>query len=54
MGGNGDHPRLAWQCEFVAVDPHEIRPALQRGINSVRNGTSAVISVRLPRLLQKD
>jgi hypothetical protein len=54
MGGNGDHPRLAWQCEFVAVDPHEIRPALERGTNSVRNGTSAVISVRLPRLLQTD
>ena len=36
------------------IDPHEIRPALQRGMNSVRDGTSAVISVRLPRLLQTD
>jgi acetolactate synthase-1/2/3 large subunit len=36
------------------IEPQEIGPALQRGMNSVRNGTSAVISVRLPRLLQPD
>ena len=36
------------------TDPHEIGPALARGMKSVRDGTSAVISVRLPRLLQAD
>jgi acetolactate synthase-1/2/3 large subunit len=36
------------------TDPNEVRPALQRGIKSVRDGTSAVISVWLPRLLQTD
>jgi acetolactate synthase-1/2/3 large subunit len=36
------------------TDPKEIGPALQRGMESVREGTSAVISVWLPRLLQAD
>jgi acetolactate synthase-1/2/3 large subunit len=36
------------------TDPDEIGPALQRGMKSVRDGTSAVISVWLPRLLQTD
>jgi acetolactate synthase-1/2/3 large subunit len=34
------------------TDPREIGPALRRGLESVRNGTSAVISVWLQRLLQ--
>jgi acetolactate synthase-1/2/3 large subunit len=34
------------------TDPKEVGPALQRGLKSVREGTSAVISVWLPRLLQ--
>ena len=36
------------------TDPSEVGPALQRGLKSVREGTSAVISVWLPRLLQTD
>ena len=36
------------------TDPAEIGPALQRGLKSVRDGISAVISVSLPRYLQKD
>ena len=36
------------------TDPKEVGPALQRGMKSVREGTSAVISVWLPRLLQAD
>ena len=36
------------------TDPSEVGPALQRGLKSVREGTSAVISVWLPRLLQAD
>ena len=36
------------------TDPKEVGPALQRGLKSVREGTSAVISVWLPRLLQTD
>ena len=35
-------------------DAKEIGPALQRGMKSVRQETSAVISVWLPRLLQAD
>mgnify|MGYP003580329533 CR=1 FL=1 len=36
------------------TDPKEIGPALRRGMKSVHDGTSAVISVWLPRLLQAD
>jgi acetolactate synthase-1/2/3 large subunit len=36
------------------TDPNEIGPALQRGLKSIREGTPAVISVWLPRLLQLD
>ena len=36
------------------TDPKEVGPALQRGMKSVREGTSAVVSVWLPRLLQVD
>jgi acetolactate synthase-1/2/3 large subunit len=36
------------------TDPGEIGPALQRGLESVRKGTAAVISVWLQRLLQSD
>ena len=36
------------------TDPAEVGPAIQRGLENIRNGTSAVISVRLPRYLQKD
>ena len=36
------------------VHPDEIAPALQRGLKSIREGVSAVISVRLPRYLQAD
>ena len=36
------------------VDPNEIAPALQRGLASIREGVSAVISVWLPRYLQAD
>ena len=36
------------------TDPKEVGPALQRGMKSVREGTSAVVSVWLPRLLQAD
>jgi acetolactate synthase-1/2/3 large subunit len=32
-------------------DPAEIRPALQRGLRSIREGTPAVIAVWLPKLL---
>jgi acetolactate synthase-1/2/3 large subunit len=36
------------------TEPGEVAPALQRGLKSVREGVSAVISVRLPRYLQAD
>ncbi len=36
------------------TEPGEIAPALQRGMRSVREGTSAVVAVWLPRLLQTD
>ena len=36
------------------TEPTEIGPALRRGMKSVIDGTSAVISVWLPRLLQAD
>jgi acetolactate synthase-1/2/3 large subunit len=36
------------------TDPHEVEPALQRGLRSIRGGVPAVISVWLPRLLQND
>ena len=36
------------------TDPAEVAPAIQRGLASVRNGTSAVISVWLARYLQED
>jgi acetolactate synthase-1/2/3 large subunit len=36
------------------TDPNEVGPALQRGLKSIREGTPAVISVWLPRLLQPD
>ena len=36
------------------TDPAEVEPALRRGLKSIRAGTPAVISVWLPRLLQKD
>lgn len=36
------------------TDPAEVGPAIQRGLENIRSGTSAVISVRLPRYLQKD
>jgi acetolactate synthase-1/2/3 large subunit len=35
-------------------DPAEVAPALKRGLEQIRNGRPAVISVWLPRLLQKD
>lgn len=35
-------------------DPAEVRPALLRGLKSIRDGVPAVISVWLPRLLQAD
>lgn len=35
-------------------DPAEIGPALRRGLEQIRNGTPAVISVWLPKVLQKD
>jgi acetolactate synthase-1/2/3 large subunit len=36
------------------TDPAEVEPALRRGLKSIRDGVSAVISVRLPRYLQAD
>jgi acetolactate synthase-1/2/3 large subunit len=36
------------------TDPAEVEAALRRGLKSIRSGTPAVISVWLPRLLQKD
>jgi acetolactate synthase I/II/III large subunit len=36
------------------TDPNEVGPALRRGLKSIREGTPAVISVWLPRLLQLD
>ena len=36
------------------TEPGEVAPALQRGLKSIRDGVSAVISVRLPRYLQAD
>jgi acetolactate synthase-1/2/3 large subunit len=36
------------------TDPKEVEPALRRGLAQIRAGTPAVISVWLPRLLQKD
>ena len=36
------------------TDPAEVEPALRRGLKKIREGTPAVISVWLPRLLQKD
>ena len=36
------------------TDPAQIEPALRRGLKSIREGTPAVISVWLARLLQKD
>jgi len=35
-------------------DPAEIGPALKRGLEQIRKGTPAVISVWLPKILQKD
>jgi acetolactate synthase I/II/III large subunit len=36
------------------TDPSEVEPALRRGLAQIRAGVPAVISVWLPRLLQKD
>ena len=36
------------------TDPGQIEPAIRRGLEQIRNGTPAVISVWLARLLQKD
>jgi acetolactate synthase I/II/III large subunit len=36
------------------TDPAEVEPALRRGLARIRSGVPAVISVWLPRLLQKD
>jgi acetolactate synthase-1/2/3 large subunit len=36
------------------TDPAQVEPALRRGLEKIRRGTPAVISVWLPRLLQKD
>ncbi len=36
------------------TDPAEVGPAIERGLKSIRSGTSAVISVWLQRYLQKD
>lgn len=36
------------------TDPAEVGPALRRGLKTIRDGTPAVISVWLPRLLQDD
>jgi acetolactate synthase-1/2/3 large subunit len=36
------------------TDPAAVEPALRRGLKSIREGVPAVISVWLPRLLQKD
>jgi acetolactate synthase I/II/III large subunit len=36
------------------TDPAQVEPALRRGLGQIRKGTPAVISVWLPRLLQKD
>src|SRR5262245_50275529 len=36
------------------TDPAEVEAALRRGLKKIREGTPAVISVWLPRLLQKD
>ncbi len=36
------------------TDPREVEPALRRGLAQIRAGVPAVISVWLPRLLQKD
>lgn len=36
------------------TDPAQIEPAIRRGLEQIRNGTPAVISVWLARLLQKD
>ena len=35
-------------------DPAEVAPALKRGLEQIRKGRPAVISVWLPRHLQKD
>jgi len=35
-------------------EPAEIAPAISRGLSHIRAGRPAVISVWLPRLLQKD
>lgn len=36
------------------VDPDQVEPAIQRGLQRTRSGQCAVISVRLPRLLQAE
>lgn len=36
------------------IDPDQIEPAIRRGLDRIRAGQCAVISVRLPRLLQAD
>jgi acetolactate synthase-1/2/3 large subunit len=36
------------------TDPAQVEAALRRGLKKIREGTPAVISVWLPRLLQKD
>jgi acetolactate synthase I/II/III large subunit len=36
------------------TDPQKVEPALKRGLERIRSGQPAVISVWLPRLLQKD
>jgi acetolactate synthase-1/2/3 large subunit len=35
-------------------DPAEVGPALRRGLQQIRNGTPAVISVWLPKLVSND
>jgi acetolactate synthase-1/2/3 large subunit len=35
-------------------DPGEVAPALQRGLEQIRKGTPAVISVWLPRIMRND
>jgi thiamine pyrophosphate-dependent acetolactate synthase large subunit-like protein len=50
-------PDLAKLAESVGAygenvaDPAEVAPALQRGLRAVREGTPAVVAVRLPQLM---
>jgi hypothetical protein len=57
-GGGRRAKRGGWAAAGAygenVTDPAEVGPALRRGLDRIRAGTPAIISVWLPRLLQED